>query len=262
MSDAVLPGLCSISFRDLEPAAIITLASDAGLAGIEWGADGHVPVGDHDTAGKVAALCAAQGLSCPSYGTYLGVDPSKGTAADACATAVSLGADNLRVWTPFGTDHTADAETRAAIVAELTATAALAAEHGLTVGVEFHGWTLTHTAGSAVRLIEDVGAPNLFTYWQPVYWEPDVNLDPERQLAEFDLVAEHLAHIHTYWWIGMDRHPLADGEATWREVLHRAGAKARWTKPRYAFLEYVPDDVPELLVREAATLNSWIGATA
>jgi hypothetical protein len=131
----------------------------------------------------------------------------------------------------------------------------------LTVGVEFHADTITHTAESTVRLIEDVDAPNLFSYWQPVYWDPAVNLDPARQLAELDTIGEYLSHIHTYWWEGRERHPLAAGAATWRSALERARQQGRWTKPRYAFLEFVPGDDPDLLRREAGTLIGWLTAS-
>ena len=39
-------GLVSITFRELNPLEIIRLVSKAGLDGIEWGGDVHVPHGD------------------------------------------------------------------------------------------------------------------------------------------------------------------------------------------------------------------------
>jgi hypothetical protein len=39
-------GLVSITFRQLSPPAIIDLVRQAGLEGIEWGGDVHVPHGD------------------------------------------------------------------------------------------------------------------------------------------------------------------------------------------------------------------------
>jgi sugar phosphate isomerase/epimerase len=260
LSNRILPGLCSISFRQLDPGEVIELASAAGLAGVEWGADRHVPVGEHETARRVAEDCAAAGLACPSYGTYIGMDPSKGSVEEACSTAVALGARNIRVWTPMGTDHTADAETRASIVADLVHVCSVAAGAGLTVGLEFHGWTLTHTGESARRLLEEVAAPNLFTYWQPIYWDDEINTDPARQVAEFDLVADHVSHLHAYWWTGFERHPLAAGDATWTQILPRAAETNRWSAPRYAFLEFVADDDPEHLSSEASTLSRWLGS--
>ena len=39
-------GLVSVTFRKLEPAEIVDLVKQAGLQGIEWGGDIHVPHGD------------------------------------------------------------------------------------------------------------------------------------------------------------------------------------------------------------------------
>ena len=39
-------GLVSVSFRGLAPEAIIDLAAECGLGGVEWGGDVHVPCGD------------------------------------------------------------------------------------------------------------------------------------------------------------------------------------------------------------------------
>jgi len=258
MTSPVRPGLCSITFRHLPAEDVIGLAISAGLEGIEWGADVHVPIGDHDRAAEVAARCADAGIACPSYGTYLGFGEQWGDPSAAAATAVALGADNLRIWTPLGTEPDTDDATRASITAEVAATVAAAADHGLTVGVEFHGWTLTHHAASAVRLVEAVDASDLFTYWQPVYWDAQVQDDDERQLAEFERLIPHLSHLHTDWRVDGARRPLEEIEPLWRAVLAALPATGRWIKPRFAFIEYVPGDDPAALVREAHLLRSWI----
>ena len=41
----IAPGLCSITLRSLRADAVLALAVHAGIEGIEWGADGHVPPG-------------------------------------------------------------------------------------------------------------------------------------------------------------------------------------------------------------------------
>ena len=38
--------MCSITMRNLGADEVVALAVRAGLAGIEWGADGHVPPGE------------------------------------------------------------------------------------------------------------------------------------------------------------------------------------------------------------------------
>lgn len=253
-----MPGLCSISFRDLDVDAIIDLAAGAGLEAIEWGADRHVRVGDLARATAIADRCRDAGLACPSYGSYLGFDDTKGDAAGACETAAALGADNIRVWARFGADHTAADDARLEVVAEITSFAAEAARHDLTVGIECHGWTLTDTAASARRLVADVGGDNVFAYWQPNYWHEAVNDSPARQLAEFRCMHPDLSNIHVYWWQGMERRPLTEGATTWQPVLAEARQAGRWATMRYAFLEYVPDDNPANLARDAATLRGWL----
>ncbi|MEL7086971.1 MAG: hypothetical protein AAGL98_00775 [Planctomycetota bacterium] len=66
----ILPGLVSVTFRKLTPTQICELAADAGLQGIEWGGDVHVPAGDVGAAKAVAALTRARGLAVAAYGSY------------------------------------------------------------------------------------------------------------------------------------------------------------------------------------------------
>ncbi len=255
----VLPGLCSISFRGLSTDAVIEATVGAGLAGIEWGSDVHVPAGDTTTAAAVAARCTDVGLACPSYGTYVGVAADGPPVESICETAIALGARNLRVWSPFGvTTGSGDPEKRQ-VIDDLRSTADVAAIHGLRVGVEFHGQTLTENADGATRLVEAVGRENFYTYWQPVYWDEAVNPDHAAQLESFRGVVQHVSHLHVYWWIGHDRYPLIDGSSTWAPVFDEARVAGRWDSDRYAFLEYVPGDDVELLAGEAATLRQLLG---
>ena len=236
-------GLCSITFRDLPVDEIIDAAAAAGLAGIEWGADRHVLPGSD--AAAVAARCADAGLECPSYGTYLLAGKATGDDIEAaCATAVDLGAPNLRFWAP--NEATDEA------VAEL---ADRAADHGLTVSLEFHPGTRTETAASTLEVLAGAARPNLFTYWQP-----DPALAAGAAIAEHALVAGDRSHLHVFAWGPggfADRLALADGADLWRPVLATEPA-GRWKGRRWAFLEYVPGDDPACLASEADTLRAWI----
>src|SRR2546421_12786695 len=64
----IVPGLVSVTFRQLAPAAVVDLAVRAGLCGIEWGADVHVP--DVPAARRVASLTGDAGLVVACYGSY------------------------------------------------------------------------------------------------------------------------------------------------------------------------------------------------
>jgi hypothetical protein len=51
-----------VTFRSLEPAEIVKLADRAGLDGIEWGGDVHVPHGDVTKASEVYKMTSSMGL--------------------------------------------------------------------------------------------------------------------------------------------------------------------------------------------------------
>ena len=63
-------GLVSASFRALAPGEIVDLVAQAGLAGIEWGGDVHVPHGDVACAREVYRRTVDAGLTVCSYGSY------------------------------------------------------------------------------------------------------------------------------------------------------------------------------------------------
>ena len=237
-------------------------AAAAGLEGIEWGADVHVPAGDRRAVRHAVASCTAAGVEIPSYGSYVQPDTVAAEVDAVMATAADLGAEVVRIWTPFGVQPGGDAEQRREIVAGVARVATAAARRNLAVALEFHGWTLTHTAASAVQLLREVDAPNLFTYWQPVYWVEELADDVNGQLAELGAVLPDLAHVHVYWWRGLDRHPLADGAEIVRPALDLAASEGRWPGERYAFLEFVTDDDPANLITDAKTLRAWLGGPA
>ena len=256
-------GLCSITFRSLEAAEVVDLAADAGLDGIEWGADVHVPAGDLTVAGGIADRCWDAGLVCPSYGTYVMAGRTTiDEVARVADTAVALGATNLRIWTPFGVTPDAPVDERAEVVAGVAAASEVAAERGLTASLEFHPGTLTETAASALDVLADVDHPDLFTYWQP-----DPALDDQQAVTELRRVTDRLSHLHVFsWGTGFaDRHPLAVGADLWQPALSAVPTVNPWTavgNDRWAFLEYVVDDDPANLAADAGTLRTWIEAPA
>lgn len=263
MTGILRPGLCSITFRDLSWPEVVAVATDAGLEGVEWGADVHVPGGDQTRARAVAAACARAGLACPSYGSYLRAGdpaPEGPPAAAVLDTAVALGAPNVRVWCRWLGAADAGPAERAAVAADLRTWASLARDRGLTLSLEHHQWTLTETVASTVELLAAVGAPELFTYWQPC----DGVAVPEL-VGEVDALRRHLSHLHVFRWASMaERFPLAEGTDLWPGVLARlagppTGGTERWDADRWALLEYVRDDDPGQLHADAEVLRRWLG---
>lgn len=257
-------GLCSITYRQLRPAEIVDLAQAAGIDGIEWGGDVHVPPGDLSSAADVAARCADAGIEIPSYGSYLGVVAS-GTRDDVAdarrtfRTAEALDAPLVRIWTPLGVGPDSPPDERLTVMRWVARAAQLAEEHDLHLALEFHSDTLTETAASARRLLDEVDHPRLHTHWQP-----DHRLHPEAALSELDAVSPWLAHLHVFSWGDggyEDRLPLASGAPLWRPVLDRVAEVATFDGgDRFALLEHIEDDDPAHLRRDADTLRAWIGS--
>jgi 3-dehydroshikimate dehydratase len=247
-------GLVSITFRKRSPAAIVALAAQAGLDAIEWGGDVHVPHGDVGQARAVRRMTEDAGLQVSAYGSYYRVGHDEpcpfGGVLD---TAVALGAPLIRVWAgKQGSDAANDAY-RARVVEDSRRIADLAAGAGLDVAYEFHGGTLTDTGASARDLLQAVFHPHLGTYWQPPVWAT-----VEESLETLDAILPWLRNAHLFAWRrsgrgqGTTRLPLAEGEGAWMRYLRVIASTGR---DGFAELEFVQDDAPESLRRDAATLG-------
>ncbi len=256
----IRPGVCSVTLRAESVDAVARVAAECGLGGIEWGGDVHVPPGDFAAATQARAASVAADLVVASYGSYLfaasvpGPDEMNATLD----TATALGAPNVRVWAGFGVQL--GSEEYGSVVDALVMCCSMAAARDLTVGVEFHGGTPTATVAGTLALLDAVGAPNLFTYWQPPYWRGDAG--PVAAASEVAELGSRFSHLHVYEWAGAeDRRPLADGVGRWRAVLATAAAlTGAWSDDRYAFLEFVPGDSVDALRRDASVLTQWLAA--
>lgn len=278
----IRPGLCSVTFRTLAVEDVIARASSAGLACIEWGADVHVPPGDIATAQRVRELTEAAGLAVSGYGSYLhfehdatgptgstpGTGVPDGRIADdrtaderieaegelVIASARALGAPRIRVWAGRSPSAETDPERREILVRRIRRFADAAGLAGLDVGLEFHGGTLTDEIGSTLRLLDEIDRSHVLSYWQP-----HQDMPADEALGTLRRALPRVSTVHVFsWWPGHERHALGElpeREGLWREVfavLREEGSD------HDALLEFVPDDDPDRLPDEAATLRSWI----
>ncbi|MEU1434891.1 TIM barrel protein [Streptomyces sp. NPDC005786] len=246
-------GLCSVTFRRLPATEVARYAAYAGLEVIEWGADVHAPAGEPGTVRAVRDASDRYGLACCSYGSYFRATPGELTAFPAAArAAVLLGAPRVRVWAGGTASRYALPEERHQTVRCLREAARIAADHGLELATEFHGGTLTDTVESTARLLDEVDADNVRTYWQPPLDTPD-----EEALAGLAELGDRVTAVHAFsWWPGNSRLPLADRRDLWAAAL--ALLEGRGVE---ALLEFVPGDDPAVLTREAATLRCAAGRT-
>ena len=93
-----ISGLVSVSFRKESPEAIVAAAAQAGLQGIEWGGDIHVPCGDIENAKRVSALTEAAGLQTLAYGSYYRLGDHTTDFNKVLETAQALDTSVIRIW--------------------------------------------------------------------------------------------------------------------------------------------------------------------
>ncbi|MCX5427191.1 sugar phosphate isomerase/epimerase [Streptomyces sp. NBC_00257] len=243
------PGLCSVTFRQLPAAEVARRAAEAGLEAIEWGADVHAPAADPDALREAREACDRHGLTCCSYGSYFRATQDERAAFPWIArAAVLLGAPRVRVWAGGTGSAAATPQERGETVAGLREAARIAADHGLELALELHSKTLTDTVASTLRLLDEVGADNLRTYWQP-----PLDTCDEEALAGLSQLVDRVSAVHVFsWWPGNHRLPLTDRGELWAGVFQLLNARH---VPMEALLEFVPGDDPAVLAREAATLR-------
>ncbi|HEY8966213.1 MAG TPA: sugar phosphate isomerase/epimerase, partial [Candidatus Methylacidiphilales bacterium] len=243
------PGLVSVTFRALSPEEIIALAGRAGLKGIEWGGDVHVPPAAPERAAEVGRRTRDAGLAVSSYGSYyrVGEDAPFEPVLEA---ARCLGAPTIRVWSGTVSSSAATEADRERVVADYVRIVRLAAREGIAVACEFHDGTLTDDGPTAAAMAERV--PGLYTYWQPRHGKP-----VETGLGELDLLAPCLANLHVFhWWpTPAERLPLAEGRDRWAAFLKKAAAIPG---NRFALLEFVAGDRPEQLLADAPVLRELL----
>ena len=97
----LLPGLVSITYRRLAAEAVVRLAADAGIQGMEWGGDVHARPGDLAQAQTLGTWTRDAGMTVCAYGSYARMRTAAEGEPDHEAvldTAEALGTRLIRVW--------------------------------------------------------------------------------------------------------------------------------------------------------------------
>ena len=248
----MLPGLVSITFRQLTPQQIVELCCKNQLQVIEWGGDVHVPHGDTEIASQVGRLTRLHGLDVAAYGSYyrLAASPAQGLPfSSVLDSAVALETKAIRVWAGNRGSADSDAAWRDEVIQDALHCADLAAEKGITICYEFHGGTLTDTLESTCNLLAATEHPFIKTLWQPPHGRA-----LEECLHGLRTLAPRLHHVHGFHWWPDPSHrlPLRSGKDRWTAYvseLRDLGVDAN------ILLEFVAGDSPEALTDDAAFLN-------
>lgn len=245
-------GLVSVSFRKLTVEELIAAVKEAGLDGIEWGGDIHVPHGDVEKAKYVAKLMKEAGLETLAYGSYY--YPGDHAVEDfqgVIDCALALGTKVIRVWGGSKTLSEVTPEYRAKIIADTKAISDMAKPYGLTVAYEYHIYTLTETLESALLALEEVDKENMGTYWQPsIFHSFEENLHALKQV----LPKTHNLHVF-HWDKDYNRFALEEGAKEWQAYIDLAK-----TNPQIgaAMMEFLKDDSIEQMKKDAAVLNKLV----
>jgi len=209
-----------------------------------------VPHGDSDAAQRVAEATLATGLSVSAYGSY---DRCGTSFEPILLSAKALGAPSIRVWAGENGSKDFSKPERRQVVEALRERCDLAAEERTRIGVEYHGNTLTDTVESALDLVGEVDHPNLRLYWQP-----RAKGTFESDLIELERVLPVLGDIHLFHWGPegfKNRLPLEKGRSDWTVYLKKVVEHSPSDFDRYVHFEFVPDDSPDSLRKDATVLH-------
>ncbi|MFA5689844.1 MAG: TIM barrel protein [Kiritimatiellales bacterium] len=255
-------GICSITFRQFSIEKITNLAKKAGLDAIEWGSDIHVPPGDIDAAEKARKITSDAGLEISSYGSYYRIldETQEQIFQPFLDSALTLGTDTLRIWAGNQSSELISEKYRQTLVEKLRQDLDLASSAGVRLALEFHVSSLTDSNASAQKLLKEVSHPNLYLYWQPVYWLADFDY----RLQGLNMLKDRIINLHVFnwqfnpscgnWGENIIRRPLEKSEAEWKRYFSVPLSEGI----HYALMEFVPHDDPEQFLIEAQTFRRLV----
>ena len=245
-------GLVSITFRDLSVAEVVNAAKEAGLEGIEWGGDVHVPAGDIAAAENARKLTEEAGLKSFAYGSYFRPGECKDAAEEfkpVLATAVALGAPVIRVWAGAKWSWQADETYWNKVIADTQIICDMAAEENINIAYEYHGWSLTDNPMSARDAKFNVNRDNMRLYWQPNYC-----CSKEDNELALQILMPFMDYVHVFYWAPAgERLPFEGALDIWKKYIELLKAD---NKDHCIMMEFVKDGKVEQLYEDVKALKS------
>jgi len=192
-------GLCTISHREKLLEYALDVAKDLGFDAVElWGREPHISEKfDENRVQAARRMIEDRGLELCCLGSYVVFGPVRTRAEelveleDTLYTARCLRAPLVRVWASDIGSATATKRQWDQTTSQIQEACDRAARLGLVLVAAMHDDTLTDTADSSLRLLEQVDRPNFKLAFE-VSHRPIAESPQERLLR----VVDHIAHIH------------------------------------------------------------------
>ncbi len=244
-------GLVSITFRNKTVSEICALCEKACLSAIEWGGDIHVPP-KGKKAKETLAITRDHGLSVSSYGSYFRLGEGTDAFQYNLYEALNLESPIIRIWGGKKDSKDFTEDERKYAVGELMKVSEIAHQAGVRVALEYHPFSLTDDRESVKRLLKETeGEP-----FSPMfYWQPRWDWGEEESIKALTDVKSRLSHVHIFKWEhtpdAIIRKPLEEGESLIKRAIDIK-------RDGYMLIEFVKDDLGEMLLRDAETLNRII----
>ena len=241
-------GITSVSFRKMTCDEVIALAKEAGVDGIEWGSDVHVPQNDVENAALVAKKTRDAGLEVISYGSYFTLGCGEDFAPYIEASR-ALGTRQIRIWGGKKERGELNDDEYADLVSEMKKIGELAAAADTVISLEYHQRSITATAPDAAKFASDVDMSSVRLYWQEIIGRP-----MKDNLADIDIVAPYLTNVHVFNYIDGKQELLSEGDGPerWKAYAEKIG---EIPGERAFMTEFCKGGLAESFVSDAKTLS-------
>lgn len=243
-------GMTSLTLREESIENVIKYAKEAGISGIEWGvSEKHASIEDDSFIERIKTESQKNGIEIFSLGSYCNMT-DKADCDRTLEVAVKLGAPVIRLWAGRKSIEECDDEYKNTVIENSVYMAEKAGELNIKLGFEYHSYTLTETADSAVELIKEINQSNVGLYWQP-----DGNLSVEENIKDRNKVLPFLVgniHIQNY--------SETKGYMLLEEISDRISKYFEDIKDKdyNVMIEFVKDSLPENVIKDAVTLKKLI----
>lgn len=248
----VRSGLSSVSYRNQAPEAIIAAAAAAGLRGIEWTADTHVPHGNIACAERVMMATLRAGLTVSAYGSFFRLGSgSPAVFSSILETSRRLQAPAIRIWGGPTAGASQDS-----MLADAADAADAAGKHGITLCLEPNERSALPDYDTLAGLIERADHPFLKACWTQL---PSSSASGLGEGAE--RIGPHLALAHIRNWSPFSSESEESaGSACVRALAFMIESNRASVLDRWALIEYLENDAPETLKKKAETLEERLKA--